>query len=97
MTLQCKNEINRIRESLITEINTLFRLENKRVDEQRGLLINDTKKQWSINITILDILNKNNWELVDFYPINYHPTIPTKFNESKQSKLFSNTILSLKS
>ncbi len=49
-----KNEINRIRESLITEINTLFRLENKRVEEQRGLLINDTKKQWSINITILE-------------------------------------------
>ncbi len=49
-----KKEINRIRENLITEANSLFRLENKKINEERGLLITETLKNWSINITILE-------------------------------------------
>ena len=55
----------------------------------------DKRHQFS-PLQLVDILKKNDWELVDFYPINYHPTIPTKFNESKQSKIFSNKIYMMK-
>ena len=54
--------------------------------------VNVDKRHQFSPLQLIDILNKNSWDLVDFYPINYHPTIPTKFNDSKQSKIFSNKI-----
>lgn len=58
--------------------------------------VNVDKRHQFSPLQLVDILKKNDWELVDFYPINYHPTIPTKFNESKQSKIFSNKIYMMK-
>ena len=50
----------------------------------------DKRHQFS-PLQLVDILKRNNWEPLDFYPINYHPVAPTKYN-GKESKFFSNYI-----
>jgi ubiquinone/menaquinone biosynthesis C-methylase UbiE len=50
----------------------------------------DKRHQFS-PLQLVDILKRNNWEPLDFYPINYHPVVPTKYS-SKESKFFSNYI-----
>ena len=50
----------------------------------------DKRHQFS-PLQLVDILKRNNWEPLDFYPINYHPVVPTKYN-GKESKFFSNYI-----
>ena len=49
-----KKEINRIREHIGNEINSLFKNETKKVSEERDVLISDTLKNWSINVTKLE-------------------------------------------
>ena len=49
-----KEEINRIREHLGNEIGIFFKNETKKVSEERDLLISDSLKQWSINVTKLE-------------------------------------------
>ena len=49
-----KEEINRIREHLGNEITVFFKNETKKVSEERDLLISDSLKQWSINVTKLE-------------------------------------------
>jgi len=49
-----KEEINRIREHLGNENNKLFRNEVSKVSSERDLLISESLKQWSINVTGLD-------------------------------------------
>ena len=49
-----KKEINRIREHLGNEINIQFKNEVKKVSDERNLLISESLKQWSINVTKLE-------------------------------------------
>ena len=49
-----KKEIHRIREHIGNEINVLFKKETQKVSEERDLLISESLKQWSINVTNLE-------------------------------------------
>ena len=49
-----KKEIHRIREHIGNEINILFKNETQKVSEERDLLISESLKQWSINVTKLE-------------------------------------------
>ena len=54
--------------------------------------VNVDKRHQFSPLQIVDILKKNNFEPLDFFPINYHPVVPTKYNNSNESRLFSNLI-----
>jgi hypothetical protein len=54
--------------------------------------INVDKRHQFSPLQLVDILKKNNWEPLDFYPINYHPVVPTKYHENIKYRLFSNFI-----
>ena len=54
-----KKEINRIREHLGNEINILFKNEVAKVSSERDVLISESVKQWSINVTKLDTVFAN--------------------------------------
>jgi len=53
--------------------------------------INVDKRHQFSPLQLVDILKANNWEPLEFYPINYHPVVPIK-NNSEESKFFSNYI-----
>ncbi len=58
--------------------------------------VNVDKRHQFSPLQIIDLLKKNKWKIIDFYPINYHPVIPINYMDSKESKLFSNFIYHLK-
>jgi len=49
-----KAEIKRIREHLANEIEISFKDQVRKISDERNLLISDTLKQWSTNVTALD-------------------------------------------
>ncbi len=49
-----KNEINRIRQHLATEVNGIFKNETKKTGDYRDLLISKDLTEWSKNITVLE-------------------------------------------
>ena len=58
--------------------------------------VNVDKRHQFSPLQIIDLLKKNKWKIVDFYPINYHPVTPLNYMDSKESKIFSNFIYLLK-
>ena len=57
--------------------------------------INVYKRHQFSPLQIIDLLNKKKLKIIDIHPINYHPVLPTKFN-NKKSQIFSNSIYYLK-
>lgn len=55
----------------------------------------DVRHQFS-PLQILDLLSSYKYKAIDFHPINFHPVPPSKFNNSKEFKKFSNSIYFLK-
>lgn len=54
--------------------------------------INVDKRHQFSPLQIVNILKRNNWEPLDFYPINYHPVVPSNYNRNLKNKIFSNYI-----
>ena len=54
--------------------------------------VNVDKRHQFSPLQLVNILKKNNWEPLDFYPINYHPVVPTKYNKNVENRIFSNYI-----
>ena len=54
--------------------------------------INVDKRHQFSPLQLVDILKKNNWEPLDFYPINYHPVVPTNYHKNPENRIFSNYI-----
>ena len=54
--------------------------------------INVDKRHQFSPLQLVDILKKNNWEPLDFYPINYHPVVPTNYHKNLENRIFSNYI-----
>ena len=60
--------------------------------KQPKTAINVDKRHQFSPLQLVDILKKNNWETLDFCPINYHPVVPSKYHQNKENKIFSNYI-----
>lgn len=54
--------------------------------------VNVDKRHQFSPLQIVDLLKRNNFQPLDFFPINYHPVVPTKYNNNKESRMFSNLI-----
>lgn len=57
--------------------------------------INVDKRHQFSPLQIIDLLNKKKLKIIDIHPINYHPVLPTKF-DNKNFQIFSNSIYYLK-
>ncbi len=54
--------------------------------------INVDKRHQFSPIQICEILKRTKWKVIEFYPINYHPTVPSNYNFDQKSKKFSKLI-----
>lgn len=78
------------------DFKSFIRLKKNKFEEvlfqQPKTGINVDKRHQFSPLQINEILKKTGWKVIDFYPINYHPVVPSKYNFDQKSKKFSNLI-----